>query len=351
MADPRPPRIAVLTGGGDAPGLNAAVRALTLGLSGRLQAEVLGVEDGCSGLLEDRMRPLRAQDVDGISGLPGTVLGTSNRVDPRRHEGRDRRAEIVQACRARGLDGLVAIGGEGTLAIAASLHAAGLPCIGLPKTIDNDVPRVERSIGHDTAVAAATDALDRLRATAASHGRVMLLETMGRDAGWIALAAGVAAGADLVLVPERPHRLPEVAAACRRRLAERGHVVVCVAEGAQAQQALPQAAAGGARLGGTAERLARALEPMLEGHEARATALGHLQRGAPPVASDRLLAALLAHAAVDRVRDRAWGSLVTLCDARAVSLPLACVQGSRRVPDAHPLFRAALDLGVGFGTA
>ena len=228
-----PLRVGILTGGGDAPGLNAVIRAITKSLIHQCGAEVLGIEDGCLGLLERRTRPLDWRSVSGITALGGTLLGTSNRATPLNHEGRDRVDEVVAYAREElRLDGLVAIGGDGTMGIAHVLDQRGLPAVGVPKTIDNDIAHVDRSFGFDTAVAIASEALDRLQTTGQSHGRVMVLETMGRHAGWIALEAGLAGGADIILLPEMGYDLEAVAAVCRARRARQRFTVICVAEGA-----------------------------------------------------------------------------------------------------------------------
>src|SRR5574341_306979 len=226
-------RIGILTGGGDAPGLNAVIRAVTKSLITQCGAEVLGVEDGCLGLIERRVRPLDWRAVSGIVAQGGTLLGTTNRVSPLNYQGRDRRDEVVAYARELALTGLVAIGGDGTMAIADALNRHGLPTLGVPKTIDNDIAHVERSFGFDTAVATATEALDRLQTTGQSHGRVMLLETMGRHAGWIALEAGIAAAADIILLPEIDYELAAIVRVCREREAAQRYTVICVAEGAK----------------------------------------------------------------------------------------------------------------------
>ena len=267
--------IGILTGGGDAPGLNAVIRGLTLALDG---VRVLGIEDGYLGLIERRVRPLERGAVRGIHAAGGTVLGTTNRVSPLNYQGRDWSAEVVAYARELGLDGLVAIGGDGTMAIADVLDREGLRTVGVPKTIDNDIPRVERSFGFDTAVARVTEAIDRVQTTGQSHGRVMVVETMGRDGGWIALEAGLAGGADVILLPERPFDPEAVLATCRAREAAQRFTVICVAEGARAQggevvvreriEGRPEPV----RLGGIGEQLVAMLQPRLRS-EVRAVRL------------------------------------------------------------------------------
>jgi 6-phosphofructokinase len=350
-------RIGILTGGGDAPGLNAVIRAVTKSLLHQGGAEVLGIEDGYLGLIERRVRPLDARAVSGIAGLGGTVLGTSNRVSPLSYQGRDWRDEVLAYARELGLDGLVVAGGDGTMAIADALHRHGLPTVGAPKTIDNDIAHVERSVGFDTAVATATEALERTQTTGQSHGRVMLVETMGRHAGWLALESGLAAAADIILIPEIEYELEAIAALCREREARQRFTMICVAEGARPRggQATVAMRVPGApepeRLGGVAERLVSQLTPLLRS-EARATVLGHVQRGGAPTASDRVLGTLLGHAAAELVCAGHWGCMASNENGRLGRVALSEVAGrTRTVPPDHPLLRAARRIGVSFGEA
>jgi 6-phosphofructokinase len=336
-------RIGVLTGGGDCPGLNAAIRAVAKAAIQDHDMEVVGFRDGFRGLVFDDAIELDWSAVSGILQTGGTILGTSNRdnlfairrgrsqlVEP----GEDRTAEARRVFEARGLEGLVAIGGDGTLTVARHLHERGIPIVGVPKTIDNDVRSTDRTIGFDTARAVAADAVDRLHTTAASHRRVMVLEVMGRDAGWIALHAGLAGGGDVIVIPEFPHSIEAVCGALRAR-AERGRrcSIVVAAEGA---------AAG--------ELLARAIEERT-GMESRATVLGHLQRGGMPTAGDRVLATWFGHSAARLAGKGQWGRAVALRGAEVESLPLADVGGGepRRVPRDHPLVAAARAVGTSFG--
>jgi 6-phosphofructokinase 1 len=352
--------IGILTGGGDCPGLNAVIRAATLALLHR-SVHVTGIERGFYGLMRNRMRALTAADVEGIFDEGGTILGTHNKADPfHDHErgGADVSAEVLATARAQGLDGVLVIGGDGSMTIAGRLQALGLPVIGVPKTIDNDLPLTERSFGFDSAVAVVADALGRLRTTARSHERVMVLETMGRYAGWIALEGGIAGGAEVILLPELPFDIDAVAALCRAR--ERaaggpGYTLVCVAEGA--------APVGGGltvariladspdplRLGGVGERVQALLEARLAS-EVRCTTLGHLQRGGAPTAYDRVLATRFGHAAAELALAGGWGRMVALQADACVAVPLADVAGrSRRVDLQHPLLLAARGLGVCLG--
>ena len=348
-------RIGILTGGGDAPGLNAVIRAVTKSLIRQCQAEVIGIEDGALGLIERRVRPLDWRAVSGILAAGGTILGTHNRCSPLGWQGRDWRDDIVAYARELGLDGLVAIGGDGTMAIAQLLHAHGLPTVGVPKTIDNDIVGVERSFGFDTAVHTVTEALDRIQTTGQSHGRVMLVETMGRNAGWIALEAGLAGGADVILLPEIDFDLAAVAAVCRQRQAAQRYTVICVAEGAKPRggaQVVQRRVADSpepVRLGGIAHGLQAALEPLLD-TEVRATVLGHVQRGGTPTPADRVLATLYGSAAADLVREGAWGTMVGLQQGAITRLSLAQAAGrTRPVPLDHPLLLAARRIGISLG--
>ena len=354
--------VGILTGGGDCPGLNAVIRAATLALLGT-GARVTGIERGFHGLMRNRMRALAAADVADILDEGGTVLGTHNRADPfhdLEHGGADRSAEVLAHARARGLDAVLAIGGDGTMDIAARLHERGLSVIGVPKTIDNDLPHTERTFGFDSAVAVAAEAIGRLRTTARSHDRVMIVETMGRYAGWIALEAGIAAGADAILIPELPYEVDTLARWCRAREAaarqapagHAGGTVICVAEGAAevgGTLTVAHTVAGSPdplRLGGVAERLRAQLQPRLES-EVRTTLLGHVQRGGTPTAFDRVLATRFGMAAAELASQGRFGRMVALQADACVSVPLREVAGrTRRVPPDHPLVQAAQRLGV-----
>jgi 6-phosphofructokinase 1 len=322
-------RIGVLTGGGDCPGLNAVIRAVTTAAL-RSGAEVVGVHDGFLGLIEGRTRPLVRRDVEGILSEGGTILGTHNRANPFRQvtgmgpDGTPVTEDVSDRCvatlRAAGIDGLIVVGGDGTMTIAAELAGklarVGLdvPIVGVPKTIDNDLVGTDLTFGFLSAVGAATDALDRVRTTAASHHRAMVVEVMGRNAGWIALYAGLAGGADAVLIPEVAFTFGALEAMIeRRRAAGERHSLVCVAEGA--------APAGGSqtvarrdptspdpvRLGGVGRLVAEELERRT-GIESRYVVLGHVQRGGSPVPADRILGTMMGCRAVEMlmggVRDR-----------------------------------------------
>jgi len=353
-------RIAISTGGGDAPGLNAVIRAAVLTAVHR-GWECFGVRRGFGSLLgESELMPLGPNEVRGITHLGGTILGTSSRGNPlkwrtQRPDGsweeRDRTQELFDSFRANRLDALIAIGGEGTLGIAFDLWKKGLPVVGVPKTIDNDVGGTVATFGFDTAVATATDAIDKLHSTAESHERVMVVEVMGRNAGFIALSAGLAGSADVILIPEIPFDINKVCDKIRRREAEGRHFsIVVVAEGA-----VPK---GGSvslidpaheRLGGIADKVAHSIEQMT-GKETRSLVLGHLQRGGGPTTFDRVLALRFGAAAVRLVADGKFGMMVALEPPRIVAVPIAeAIATPRRVPLDSDTITTARDLGISFG--
>ncbi|MEY8875205.1 MAG: 6-phosphofructokinase [Leptothrix sp. (in: b-proteobacteria)] len=356
---PRPgvPRIGVLTGGGDCPGLNAVIRAVTKSLIGQCGAEVIGIEDGYLGLIERRVRPLGWDQVSGILATGGTVLGTSNTASPFKFKGQNVSVEVVAYARSIGLDALVAIGGDGTMTNAHLLSQMGLPIVGVPKTIDNDIARNDRSFGFDTAVATVTDALERVQTTGQSHGRVMIVETMGRYAGWIALEAGVAGAADVIVLPELPYDVAAIAAVCRARTARKRGTVICIAEGAVAAdgrmtvfEAVPDSP-DPLRLGGVAHVLRQQLQPLI-GCEVRATVLGHVQRGGRPTPFDRVLATQYGHAAAQLIQRGEFNRMVTLQGGALTSVSLAEVAGQNRcVPADHPLLVCAREIGICLGRA
>ena len=327
-------RIGVLTAGGDAPGLNAAIRAVVRAAATRYGWEALGFRNGWRGVMADDAELLTASSVQGIVHRGGTILGSSG-ADPYHEHGVERVRTTVDAL---GLDAIVAIGGEGTMGAAAQLANDGLPLIGIPKTIDNDLSGSDACIGFATAVQVATDAIDRLHTTAESHHRLMLVEVMGRSAGWIAVNAGLAGGADSILIPELPFDLDEVADRVKRRH-DRGHSfsIVVVAEGAVEampsgeRPELPVDERGYPRYGGVTYEIAPKLEA-LTGWDTRVTVLGHVQRGGSPVAADRILASRLGEAAVDLVADGGFGQMVALQGDRIGKVPLTEASKVRPVP-------------------
>jgi ATP-dependent phosphofructokinase / diphosphate-dependent phosphofructokinase len=352
-------RVGLLTGGGDAPGLNAVIRSVTKSLILRHDAEVIGIEDGFMGLIEKRIRPLAYADVSGILTLGGTILGTHNKANPfsyYKRGGADVSAAVLNYTKSIGLDALVAIGGDGTMSISSRLQAIGLNVVGVPKTIDNDIAATTRTFGFDTAVSIVTDALDRLHTTAQSHQRVMIVETMGRYAGWIALHAGVAGGADVILIPEFEYDLDEVVKVCQDRESfGRAFTIIVVAEGAKAQgegMTVARRLANSPdpiRLGGIGVLLQQQLEARIKS-EVRTTILGHVQRGGTPTAYDRNLASVFGSYAAKLVEDRAFGQMVALQSGSITSVPLESVANKTRVvPVDSPVLQAALSVGTSFG--
>lgn len=362
-------RIGLLTGGGDAPGLNAVIRAVVLSAE-RRGWECFGIRDGFNGLLAPEqchgqaVRRLTADDVHGIGHLGGTILGSSNRGNPlsfpvRGPDGgvteHDRSAEVVALCRQHQFDALVIVGGDGSMGIASQLHQKGLRVIGIPKTIDNDLDQTFSTFGFDTAVGFATECIDRLHSTAQSHHRVMVVEVMGRYAGWIALHAGMAAGAHAILIPEIPFDIDKVADALMLREGEgRHHSIVVVAEGAQpadGERALLTPAANGhaERLGGIGARVAALLEQRT-GKECRSLVLGHLLRGGSPSAFDRICASRFGAAAVRAIADGHAGVMVSLGGSAINLVALADVVGHTKcVPVDGDTVSTARELGISFG--
>ncbi|MGD8318793.1 MAG: ATP-dependent 6-phosphofructokinase [Gemmatimonadota bacterium] len=356
-------RIAVNTGGGDAPGLNAVIRAVVLAAE-ELGWEVYGIEDSYDGLFEEGglMRLDRAA-VRGITHLGGTILGTTNRGNPLRWpvtrddgsvEYEDRSADVIQALEDQGIDALVAIGGDGSLSIAHALFQQGLKVVGVPKTIDNDLAATNLTFGFQTAVATATDAIDKLHSTAQAHERVIVIELMGRDAGWISLYAGVAGTADVILIPEIPYDMDRVCAKieARYQMARRGFAMVVVSEGAYPRGGQPHFQRkddGQVRLGGVAEEVATAIYQRT-GRETRSLVLGHLQRGGSPNAYDRLLALRFGTAAVNLIRDACYGCMVALDPPNVLAVPLGqAIARIKTVPLDSDVIHTARSLGICLG--
>ena len=357
-------RIALSTGGGDAPGLNAVIRAAVL--SSRTRGwDVLGIKRGYAGLMgEDDVVPLTADSVKGIGGLGGTILGTTNRGSPlaypvKQPDGTwkdvDRSDELIANARYLGIEAIISIGGDGSLKIASQLAAKGMRIISVPKTIDNDVPGTVTTFGFDTAVNTAMEAIDKLHTTAESHDRVMVLEVMGREAGFIALHAGVAGTADVILIPEIAWDIESVCDKIRARDASgRRFSIVVVAEGAKPKggnESIIGASMPGQerRLGGIAERLGFEIQQRT-GKEVRSMVLGHLQRGGSPTGYDRLLATRFGAAAVQAVADKQWGHMVALQSPHLVCIPIEEVlRETKRVDPSHDVVQAARMIGISFG--
>jgi len=362
-------KIAINTGGGDAPGLNAVIRAATL-TALRRDWRCYGIRDGYNGLLLPEeyvgggLVPLTAESVAGITALGGTILGTTNRGNPlrfpvRRPDGSweevDRSDELVRLFALHGIEALIAVGGDGSLEIANVLAEKGLRVVGVPKTIDNDLDRTVATFGFETAVEFATEAIDRLHSTAAAHGRVMVVEVMGRYAGWIALSAGIAGSADAILIPEIPYDLERVVTKIREVEAHgKRYALVVVAEGARpvggdlARRAAAQPGQA-ERLGGAGERVAAEIAERT-GREVRTVVLGHLQRGGTPTPYDRLLALRFGAAAVRALDQGESGVMVALDPPTVHHVPL--VEATRRmktVPLDADTVLTARDLGISFG--
>ncbi len=337
-------KLGILTGGGDCPGLNAVIRAVAKKTMFEHKGQLIGIEDAFEGLVEGHWRALTWDDVSGILARGGTILGTTNRSNPFKYGAKGDRSELViENYKKLGLDALISLGGDGTQHIAHELSKMGARMIGVPKTIDNDVIGTEVTFGFDTAVRVAADAITDLTSTADAHRRIMVVEVMGRDAGWIALYAGVAGGADVILMPEIPYDLEKVTAAIRERHKTRRFTIVCVAEGAAAKGQAQE------RKVGISGRIAQSLEQQL-GQEARTVILGHLQRAGTPTAADRLLATRLGAAAVDLAAAGKFNRMVAVRDGKVTSIPLEEVAGgTKRVPADHDVLKAARSMGVIFG--
>ena len=332
-------RIGILTGGGDCPGLNAAIRAIVR-RAAQESHELIGFANGWAGVLEDRAEPLSTQSTAGIVARGGTILGTS-RTNPFAPEIADGLQRVRATFAARALNGLIAIGGEDTLGVALKLAQADLPVVGVPKTIDNDIGETDYTIGFQTAVQIVTEAIDRLHSTAESHHRVMIVEVMGRHAGWIATHAGIAGGADAILIPERPFDIEAVCSHLRsRRERGRSFSIVVAAEGAMPREGTFQVRAesardafGHVRLGGIGVTLEKEIEART-GFETRATVLGHVQRGGTPSAFDRVLATRLGVAAVDALAAGRGGVMVALHGTAIGEVSLAQALAAPKLLDA-----------------
>jgi 6-phosphofructokinase 1 len=368
MNDDTVRRIAINTGGGDAPGLNAVIRAAVLAAVGE-GWECVGIADGYNGLLDpgryenEGLVPLDRASVRGITHIGGTILGTTNRGDPLAYPVRapdggwtveDRSDELVAAFAQRGIDALIAIGGDGSLAIANRLSEKGLKVVGVPKTIDNDLEETSVTFGFDSAVAFATECIDRLHTTTESHDRLMVVEVMGRYAGWIALHAGLAGSADAILIPEIPYDLASVVRKVRsREEAGRHFSIVVAAEGAHArgeERSVVGTEIGQAeRLGGIGHRLAEQLAEQT-GKETRCVVLGHLLRGGGPTTRDRILSLRFGAAAVRAVREGSFGCMVALDPPNVRYVPLRLVtQRMKKVPVDSDTVRTVRDLGISLG--
>ena len=357
--------IAILTGGGDCPGLNAVIRGVVRAAVLQRGWRVLGIEDGFDGLVgESRVRELDLNAVRGILPRGGTILGTSNRGNPFAYPVRegdqirlvDVSAEVIERFRVLGAEALIAVGGDGTLKIAQQLNSRGLSVVGVPKTIDNDLRGTDVTFGYHTAVATVTEALDRLHTTAESHQRVMVVEVMGRDAGWIALESGIAGSADVILLTEIPYELDGICRAIERRR-ERGSrfSIVVVAEGAfpigggQVAQVSAEENFGIQRLGGIGQFVAREIGARLK-METRVVVLGHVQRGGSPTHTDRLLGSRFGVKAVEMIEEGAFGQMVALRGRSVAAVPIEEAVGALNLVDPEgELVKAAESLGIMLG--
>ncbi len=329
-------KVGILSGGGDAPGINAVIRAVVRKGILRYGSELTGIKDGWKGLLEGEFVPLRYTEIRGILHLGGSILGTS-RTNP--FKSQDGPQRIFENVKKLGLEAVVVIGGDDTQKVAYKLYEMGLPCVSVPKTIDNDLAHTDYTFGFNTAVSIATEALDRIHTTAEAHRRVMIVEVMGRYTGWIALEAGIAGGADIILIPEQPFDIDEVCEHIKRRQ-ERGanFSVVVVAEGARPKGKVEITYGdsvdefGHARLGGVGYYLGKEIEKCID-IETRVVMLGHVQRGGSPTAFDRILATRYGIAAIDLVSQGKFGVMVALKGNEIVPVPLRDVIGKRKTVD------------------
>jgi len=356
-------RIGILTGGGDCPGLNAVIRSVAKPAMAHFNATVIGILDGFEGLVEGRMRELTDLDVRGIINLGGTILGTSNKGDPFHYPRESASGISITDCsdlvmenyRQWGLDALIAIGGDGTMNIAYKLTQMGLNIIGVPKTIDNDLEATDITFGHDSALAVATEAIDRLQTTASSHHRVIVLEVMGRYAGWIALGAGVAGGADVILIPEIPFKWKSIFDFVWKRSKGAKFSIICVAEGAKPEDGELVVKKADAKrtdpvqLGGIGEVVADRIQAETK-LETRVTVLGHLQRGGSPTAFDRILGTKFGALALEAASREEFGTMVSLRGRDVVTVRLEDAIRKRRLvpPDSQIVF-AARAVGINFG--
>ncbi len=329
-------KVGILSGGGDAPGINAVIRAVVRKGIRNYGYEIVGIGDGWRGLIEGKLVPLDLQAISGMLPRGGSILGTS-RTNPFKNEGGAQK--ILKNVKENGLDAVVVIGGEDTLGVAYKLYEMGLPCVAVPKTIDNDLAGTDYTFGFNTAVHIATEALDRLHTTAEAHHRVIILEVMGRYTGWIALEAGIAGGADVILIPEKPFDIDEVCGYIKQRQ-NRGRTfsLIVVAEGAKSKGGEEIVYSSGVdefghpRLGGVGYYLGKEIEKCLD-LETRVVVLGHLQRGGSPTAFDRVLATRYGIAAIDLVHKSQFGRMVALQGNRIVSVSLKDIIAKRKTVD------------------
>lgn len=363
---PNPTRIGILTGGGDCPGLNAVIRAVTKTAIIEYGWEVIGFEDGFEGLINNQWQKLDYESVSGILALGGTILGTSNKANPFGYIMKDEagnwiKKDLSEQCmtnyRNLGLSALVAVGGDGTLTMTNSFAERGLNMVGVPKTIDNDISGTDQTFGFETAVEIITDAVDKIHTTAMSHKRAMVIEVMGRNSGWLALYGGVAGGGDIILLPELPYSIDKV---CEKVLdrSQRGKkfTIIVVAEGAkeiggsQIVDRVVEDSPDPVRLGGIGRMVGKQIEERT-GIETRVTVLGHLQRGGGPTAFDRILCTQMGKKAVDMIANQQFGQVVVLRNGKLETAPVGGSANKQRlVTSDHPVIAAARAVGTSFGT-
>jgi 6-phosphofructokinase 1 len=365
MAESQLKRLGIITGGGDCPGLNAVIRAVAKAAMQECGLGVIGIEDGFEGLIEGRMHEISNKEVSGILSLGGTILGTSNKGDPFHYpveslDGKieivDESARVVHNYKRWGLSGLIAIGGDGTMHICAKLIELGLNIVGVPKTIDNDLYATDLTFGYDSALFVATEAIDRLHTTASSHHRVMVIEVMGRYAGWIALGAGLAGGADIILIPEIPFKWESIYRKVRERsLHGKRFSIVCVAEGARPVDGeviikeIDVKRTDTRRLGGIGDLVGHKISRDT-GLETRVTVLGHLQRGGSPTPFDRNLSTKFGVKACELANAGKFGVMVALQGNKIVPVPVTeAIKKQRLVPPDCEEVRAARAVGTSFG--
>lgn len=358
-------RIGILTGGGDCPGLNAVIRAVAKSAMRKYNATVIGIEDGFEGFVEGRMHEISNPEVSGILALGGTILGTSNKGDPFHYPEEDlngkiniadESARVIRNYRRWALDAVVALGGDGTMHICEKLSQMGLNIVGVPKTIDNDLSATDLTFGYDSALYVATEAIDRLHTTASSHHRVMVIEVMGRYAGWIAVGAGLAGGADIILIPEIPFKWESICKKVRERsLHGKRFSIVCVAEGARPEGGAMVVKSRDIRrtdekqLGGIGDLVGHRIAQDT-GLETRVTVLGHLQRGGSPTPFDRNLSTKFGVKACDLVAEGIFGVMVALHGSKVEYVPIKeAIAKQRLVPLDCEEIKAARAVGTSFG--
>ena len=355
-------KVAILTAGGDCPGLNAVIRAITKTAIQKYKLEVIGILDGYRGLVEDRVKPLTLEKVEGILDKGGTILGSSNKDNPfkfletRDSEPVDMSGRCIEQLKARGVDCLFTIGGDGTLTSGRDFSRLGFPVIAVPKTIDNDLNATDLTFGFNTAVTTAAEAMDKLRTTAEAHHRVAVVEIMGRYAGWLALESGVAGGASVILIPEIPYDIDKVCAAVKKNTKNgKNYTIVAVSEGAKplggemCVRKIVSNSPDSIRLGGIANKVAEDIEERL-GIETRATILGHVQRGGQTSPYDRVLSTRYGVKAMELAMEGKFGNMVALIDGKVGYSSLEDAVGKlKTVPLDCEMVQVARDLGISFG--